>query len=302
MKKTTIISATIGAAVGIATLASAQVPPMQRPPIQRPPVQATPVLGQNVADIRAAERARVDRLGLVGVAPTVIAFERRNDQGYAIPGPYNMCAPFQARAFKYIATDDRGGLDGRHRGIGGDPARLGAGFENLRAELARQNLTVADLRLEFGDFVLTTNAFPRAAVDAHPKHTETRTYRGAAWRIRMRDPNQRNSFPVIVEGRTSDLTLNVSYNDPSRCNDDEIDGTVTADTPTLYVSNHAAATALGQAMLRDLASRRVHLRFDSFQPAMRNTDANSVETFSHGDITVGARFTAGTAVLSAIVP
>lgn len=302
MKKTTLISATIGAAVGIATLASAQVPPIQRPPIQRLPAQATPVLGENVAAIRAADRARVDRLGLVGVAPTVIAFERRNEQGYAIPAPYNACAPFGARAFKYLATDDRNNLDGRHRGIGGDPARLGDGFENLRAELARQNLTVADLRIEFGDFALTTDQFPLAAVNAHPKRTESRTYRGAAWRIRMRDPNHPNSFPVLVDGRTSDLTLNVSYNDPSRCDDDEIGGTVTADTPTLYVSDHAGATSLGRAILRDLASRRVHLRFDSFQPAMRNTDANAVETFSHRDITVGARFTAGTAVLSAIVP
>jgi hypothetical protein len=266
--------------------------------VSAPPIPAANL--QPAADAIEAQRRSVDRLGLKGLAPTVIGFERANNQGYSIPAPYSSCAPVGARAFKYLATDDRNNLDGRHRGIQGDPARRGDGFDRLHATLANLGLNMTDLRLEFGDFTLTTNAFPLAAVNADASHTERRTYSGANWRIRVRDPNHPNSFPVAVEGRTSNLQLNVSYNNPASCADDKTSGVVTADTPTLYVSNNAVSTAVGQAILFDLARRRVHLRFDAFQPAMKNS--STFETFSAGDITTGARFTAGTAVLSAIIP
>lgn len=265
---------------------------------------ASPIPAPNVApnaEQLAQQRKSVDRLGMKGKDATVIGFQRNGQPvGYQIPAPYNACAPWGARAFRYLATDDRNGLDNRHRGIPGDPARIGQGFERLHQALARHGLTVADIRLEFGDFTLTTPAFPLAAVDASPTKTERRTYSGAKWRLRVRDPNRPNDFPVAVHGTTGTLTLDVAYNNPGSCNDDRTSGRVSADTPDLYVSNNAVATDIGTAIRTDLVGRKVNFRFDDFQPAMKNKD--EAETFSGGDIALGARFTAGTALFEAIIP
>jgi len=258
------------------------------------------VLAPNAQQI-AQMRKSVDRLGMKGKEPTVIGFQRNGQAaGYQIPPPYSSCAPWGARACRYLATDDRSGLDNRHRGIPGDPARIGQGFERLHQALARHGLTVADIRLEFGDFTLMTQAFPLAAVNASPTKTESRVYSGARWRLRVRDPNRPNDFPVAVEGMTGNLNLNVAYNNPGNCTDDRTSGIVTADTPNLYVSNNAVATEIGTAIRTDLVGRQVRFRFDDFQPAMKNKD--EAETFASGDIALGARFTAGTAVFEAIIP
>ncbi len=115
---------------------------------------------------------------------------------------------------------------------------------------------------------------------------ETRHYAGAGWRIRVRDPQHNNAIVVAVDGMTDDLTLNVRYNDPARCDDDRIDGSVATRTANLYVSQNQAARLVGAALLLDLEGRPPRFSFDSTQPALRDVEFRLEDA-------VGARFQTG---------
>jgi hypothetical protein len=246
-----------------------------------------------VRDLDAVESSEealnaVHKFGTRGTGPSVMAFQRQHgaDSGYAIPAPYSQCVP-GARAFKYLASDDWGGFSRAHRGAAaGDVGRPGEGFPRLRAVLANRGLSLADVVIEFDPVRLVEDRFPLAAVNASPDRLETRHYAGANWRIRVRDPQNRDAKVVALNGATNELTLEVRYNDPTDCSDDRISGRVSTRTMNLYRSQSQTALLVGTAILLDLDGRPLRFSFDSMQPAVRDLE------FRFEDA-IGARFQTG---------
>jgi len=263
-------------------------------PISTDEAEVAAISGLDTVDDSQEALAAVHKFGTRGTGPTVLAFQRQNgaDSGYAIPAPYNQCVP-GARAFKYLASDDWRGFSGAHRGApAGDVGRPGEGFPRLRAVLANRGLSLADVVIEFDPVRLREAQFPVAAVNASRDNLETRHYAGANWRIRVRDPQSDNAKVVALNGATNDLTLDIRYNDPARCDDDRISGHVSTRTIELYRSRNQTALLVGLAILLDLNGRPLRFSFDSMQPALREF------AFSHHDA-VGARFETGTGRIEA---
>lgn len=257
-------------------------------PITTDEAEARATVGEEIASSEGDAIGVTHKFGTVGAGASVLAFQRQNgaDSGYAIPAPYSQCVP-GARAFKYLASDDWRGFVTSHRGVAsGDVDRQGEGFPRLRRVLASRGLTLADLAFEVDPVTLNEQAFPAAEVNASADHVETRHYRGANWRIRVRDPQSNNAKVVALNGATNDLVLHVSYNDPARCDDDRIRGNVTTRTLALYQSRSQTALLVGAAIILDLEGRGLKFSFDSMQPALRNFE------FQHGDA-VGAKFQTG---------
>jgi hypothetical protein len=257
-------------------------------PITSDEADARAALGEEIASSEGEALGAVHKFGTVGAGASVLAFQRQNgaDSGYAIPAPYSQCVP-GARAFKYLASDDWRGFVTSHRGAAsGDPARQGDGFPRLRRVLADRGLTLADLAFEVDPVTLEEQAFPAAAVNASAAHVETRHYRGANWRIRVRDPQSNNAKVVALNGVTNELVLYVSYNNPARCDDDRIHGNVTTRSLALYRSQSQTALLVGAAIILDLEGRGLRFSFDSMQPALREFEFRQ-------DDAVGAKFQTG---------
>jgi hypothetical protein len=257
-------------------------------PVTSDEADARATVGEEIASSEGDALGVSQKFGTVGAGASVLAFQRQNgaDSGYAIPAPYNQCVP-GARAFKYLASDDWRGFVTSHRGAAsGDPARPGEGFPRLRRVLADRGLTLADLAFEIDPVTLEEQAFPAGEVNASREHVETRHYRGANWRIRVRDPQSNNAKVVALNGATNDLVLHVSYNDPARCDDDRIHGNVTTRTLALYRSQSQTALLVGAAIILDLEGRGLKFSFDSMQRALRNFEFRL-------DDAVGATFQTG---------
>jgi hypothetical protein len=264
-------------------------------PVSTDEAEVAAISGQDTVEASEEALNAVHKFGTRGDGASVLAFQRQGgaDSGYAIPAPYSQCVP-GARAFKYLASDDWRGFSGAHRGAAaGDVGRPGEGFPRLRAVLANRGLTLADVVIEFDPVRLLEARFPLEAVNASHDRLETRHYAGANWRIRVRDPQSGDAKVVALNGATNELTLEVRYNDPARCDDDRVSGRVSTRTMNLYRSQSQTALLVGTAILLDLNGRSLRFSFDSMQPAVRDLEFRV-------DDAIGARFQTGLGRIDAL--
>ena len=194
-----------------------------------------------------------DKLAAVGTQDGMFAYQSNNglNRGYAIPAPYSACSPTPF-AYKFIGTADALGTSGNPSGAFTLLDAGTTGFSRLRAALAATGHSLADFSFQFGGFTLRETAFPLAAVQASPDHTESRHYGSGFVRIQLRERD--GYFHDLLQATPSDLALDIRYKNPSNCSDDVIHGEVAVTNlrpyPWRYVS--AGAEQVANALIDDL--------------------------------------------------